>query len=31
MFIAKPSSGSQGDGIAIIRSIKDIPITIYNQ
>jgi cysteine synthase len=31
MYIAKPSAGSQGDGIAIITKIKDIPMTIYNQ
>ena len=31
MYIAKPSAGSQGDGITIITKIKDIPLTTYNQ
>ena len=31
LYIAKPSAGSQGDGIALISRVKDIPHTIFSQ
>jgi len=29
LYIAKPTSGSHGDGITLVRSIKDLPISKY--